>query len=148
MRHRDKVNCPSCPWAQGFLKLQPNSTTHSPSPGFAIAENPEHLSKAHFEFDFSPADAASKRTHPLSMWGGQSCQAELLTAPQSPWQPGQSCQLPLPRAHPSAAPVLGETKTTSWPKGHLLTGRLQMKPQPWKAFLLNWERMGFVGSYF
>lgn len=144
MRHRHKVNCSSCPRAQAFLKLQPNSTTNSPSPGFAIAENPEHISKAHSELDFSPADAASKRNHHLSMWGRLWLPGWAATAPQSPHSPGRAGSSPALSSSLGA----GRNQKTSWPKGHLLTGRLQMKPQPWKSFLLNWERMGFVGSYF
>lgn len=90
MRHRHKVNCSSCPRAQAFLKLQPNSTTNSPSSGFAIADNPEHISKAHSEFDFSPADAASKRNHHLSMWGRLWLPGWAATAPQSPHSLGRA----------------------------------------------------------
>lgn len=144
MRHEGKVTCPSCPQAHRFLKLQPNSMTNSPSPGFAIAEKPEPISKAHSEFDFSPASAASKRTH-LSMWGAQWLPGWAAdTSPEpldSPWRAGSS---PCPEFTPQLPNclVLGETKNTSWPKGHLLTGSLRWNLSPGRPSF--WIEKGWV----
>lgn len=117
MRYGGKVICPSCPQAHGFLKLQPNSMTNSPSPGFAIAENPEHISKAHFKFDFSLASAAS-----IFWVCGEPCDcpAELLTPPQSAW--AARGELAAARAHNSslgcpAAPGAGTNQEHILAKG-------------------------------
>lgn len=145
-------NLPKLPSSPQISQTPANSMTNSPSPGFAIAENPEHISKAHFKFDFSLASAASKRTHLLSVWGTlwlPSWAAD--TSPErlgSPWGAG-SCPCPqfipwLPSSawcwdKPGTHPGQRDTCSQAGPRWNLTAGR----PSFWIE-----KGMGFAGSYF